>query len=44
VYPPEACIDPEWFMLAVSMREIGEVREEVMEWERDKVRPLVPVA
>jgi saccharopine dehydrogenase-like NADP-dependent oxidoreductase len=44
VYPPEACIDPEWFMLAVSMREIGEVREEVMEWERDKIRALVPVA
>jgi saccharopine dehydrogenase (NAD+, L-lysine-forming) len=30
VYPPEACIDPEWFLSAVSMRDIGEVNEQVI--------------
>ena len=30
VYPPEACIDPEWFLSAVSMRNIGEVNEQVI--------------
>jgi saccharopine dehydrogenase-like NADP-dependent oxidoreductase len=31
VYPPEACIDPEWFLQAVTMRDIGDVVEEVIE-------------
>jgi len=31
VYPPEACIDPEWFLLAVSARNIGTVEERVIE-------------
>ncbi len=31
VYPPEACIDPEWFLLAVSARNIGAVEERVIE-------------
>ncbi len=31
VYPPEACIDPEWFLQAVAMRNIGDVAEEVIE-------------
>jgi saccharopine dehydrogenase (NAD+, L-lysine-forming) len=31
VYPPEACIDPEWFLQAVTMRNIGDVVEEVIE-------------
>jgi saccharopine dehydrogenase (NAD+, L-lysine-forming) len=44
VHPPEACIDPEWFLLAVSMRELGEVHEEVLDWNREERRPLVPVA
>ena len=44
VYPPEACIDPEWFLLGVSMRELGEVHEEVLAWDRAERRPLVPVA
>jgi saccharopine dehydrogenase-like NADP-dependent oxidoreductase len=30
VYPPEACIEPEWFLTAVSMRDIGEVEERVV--------------
>jgi hypothetical protein len=42
VYPPEACIDPDWFLLAVSMRSLGEVSEEVLDWEREE-RPLVPL-
>ena len=42
VYPPEACIDPDWFLLAVSMRSLGEISEEVLDWEREE-RPLVPL-
>jgi saccharopine dehydrogenase-like NADP-dependent oxidoreductase len=44
VYPPEACIEPEWFLLGVSMRELGEVNEEVLDWDRVERPPLVPVA
>ena len=33
VFPPEACLDPEWFLTAVSMRDIGVVKEELLEWE-----------
>jgi len=29
VLPPEACIEPEWFLTAVSMRDIGEVEEKI---------------
>jgi saccharopine dehydrogenase (NAD+, L-lysine-forming) len=43
VYPPEACIDPEWFLLAVSMRDLGEVHEEVLEWEREDRPSMVAV-
>jgi saccharopine dehydrogenase-like NADP-dependent oxidoreductase len=32
VWPPEACLDPEWFFLAVDARQIGQVREEVLDW------------
>ena len=35
VFPPEACLDPEWFLAAVAMRDIGEVMEEIFEWERE---------
>jgi saccharopine dehydrogenase (NAD+, L-lysine-forming) len=31
VYPPEACIDPEWFLSAVAMRDVGEVQEHVVQ-------------
>lgn len=30
VYPPEACIEPEWFLSAVNMRNIAEVKEQVV--------------
>lgn len=43
VYPPEACIDPDWFLLAVAMRNLGDVTEEVLDWERQERRPLVPL-
>ena len=33
VYPPEACLEPEWFLGAVTMRNIGEVKEELLEWQ-----------
>lgn len=33
VFPPEACLDPEWFLAAVTMRNIGTVREELLEWD-----------
>jgi len=34
VWPPEACIDAEWFLQAIDMRQIGEVREEIFtDWE-----------
>jgi saccharopine dehydrogenase (NAD+, L-lysine-forming) len=30
VFPPEACIEPEWFLSAVTMRDIGDVQEQVV--------------
>jgi saccharopine dehydrogenase (NAD+, L-lysine-forming) len=30
VLPPEACIEPEWFLSAVTMRDIGEVEETIV--------------
>jgi saccharopine dehydrogenase (NAD+, L-lysine-forming) len=34
VWPPEACVDAEWFLQAIDMRHIGEVREEIFtDWE-----------
>jgi saccharopine dehydrogenase (NAD+, L-lysine-forming) len=30
-YPPEACVDPEWFLAAVSTRNVGEVQEQVIQ-------------
>lgn len=35
VWPPEACIDPEWFLQAIDMRNIGSVEEQMLEWERE---------
>ena len=37
VYPPEAkgVLDPELFLRAIEMRQLGEVREEVLDWDRD---------
>lgn len=31
VHPPERCLDPEWFLQAVDVRNIGKVIEEVVE-------------
>jgi saccharopine dehydrogenase-like NADP-dependent oxidoreductase len=31
VHPPEACIDPEWFFLAVSNRNVGKVHEQIIQ-------------
>lgn len=31
VYPPEACVDPEWFLSAVDARDIADVEEEVIQ-------------
>jgi saccharopine dehydrogenase-like NADP-dependent oxidoreductase len=30
-FPPEACIDPEWFLAAVATRDIGDVQEEIVQ-------------
>jgi saccharopine dehydrogenase-like NADP-dependent oxidoreductase len=31
VYPPEACVEPEWFLAAVTARDIGEVEERIVQ-------------
>lgn len=35
VWPPEACIDPEWFLSAVDMRHLGDIEEQVFDWDRE---------
>ena len=35
VWPPEACIDPQWFLSAVDMRHVGSVDEQVLDWDRE---------
>jgi saccharopine dehydrogenase-like NADP-dependent oxidoreductase len=42
VFPPEArgVLDPELFLRAIEMRQIGDVREELLDWDRDEA-PLV---
>lgn len=34
VYPPEACIEPEWFLTAIEQRHLGEIEEQVLDWDR----------
>jgi saccharopine dehydrogenase (NAD+, L-lysine-forming) len=34
VWPPEACIEPEWFLSALDQRQIGDIEEQVLEWDR----------
>lgn len=34
VWPPEACIDPEWFLSAIERRHIGTIEEQVFDWDR----------
>jgi saccharopine dehydrogenase (NAD+, L-lysine-forming) len=36
VFPPEACIDPEPFLSAIDMRQLGEIEEQVLEWDREE--------
>lgn len=31
VYPPEACVEPEWFLAAVAARRIGDVEERIIQ-------------
>jgi saccharopine dehydrogenase-like NADP-dependent oxidoreductase len=40
VFPPEArgVLDPELFLRAIEMRNIGEIREELLEWHREDSR------
>jgi saccharopine dehydrogenase (NAD+, L-lysine-forming) len=42
VFPPEApgVLDPELFLRAVEMRQIGNIEEQILDWERDKA-PMV---
>jgi saccharopine dehydrogenase-like NADP-dependent oxidoreductase len=35
VWPPEACIEPEWFLAAVDMRHLGDIEEQAFDWDRD---------
>ncbi len=35
VWPPEACIEPEWFLSALDQRQIGDIEEQVLEWDRE---------
>ncbi len=37
VWPPEACIDPERFLSAVNMRHVGEIDEQITDWDRERV-------
>jgi saccharopine dehydrogenase-like NADP-dependent oxidoreductase len=42
VFPPEArgVIDPEMFLQAVEMRNIGEIQEELIDWHREESREM----
>ncbi len=37
VWPPEACIEPEWFLAAVQRRNIATIDEQLFDWEREPV-------
>jgi saccharopine dehydrogenase (NAD+, L-lysine-forming) len=38
VWPPEACIEPEWFLSAIEQRKLGEIDEQVLDWDREESR------
>jgi len=38
VWPPEACIEPEWFLSAIDHRHVGEIEEQVLDWDREDSR------
>lgn len=42
VWPPEACIEPEWFLSAIDQRHLGEIEERVLDWEREDSRAETP--
>jgi saccharopine dehydrogenase (NAD+, L-lysine-forming) len=44
VYPPEArgVLDPELFLRAVEMRQIGDIQEQMFDWDRDETRMVAP--
>lgn len=35
VWPPEACVEPEFFLQAVDARKLGDIQEQVLEWDRE---------
>jgi saccharopine dehydrogenase (NAD+, L-lysine-forming) len=37
VWPPEACLEPEWFLQAIDTRKIGQIEEQLLDWDRDEV-------
>jgi len=38
VWPPEGCIDPEWFLMAIDQRQLGRIDEQVLDWDREGTR------
>ena len=36
VWPPEACMEPEWFLSAIEQRRLGEIEEAVLDWDREE--------
>jgi lysine 6-dehydrogenase len=36
VWPPEACIEPEWFLAAVDKRKLGDIDEQMLDWDREE--------
>lgn len=42
VWPPEACIEPEWFLSAIERRHIGTIEEQMFDWDRAGEVSAVP--
>jgi saccharopine dehydrogenase (NAD+, L-lysine-forming) len=42
VWPPEACIEPEWFLSAVERRQIGDIEEQLLDWDREATATGAP--
>ena len=38
VYPPEVCIEPEWFLSAIDQRHLGEIDQQLLDWDREESR------
>lgn len=36
VWPPEACIEPEWFLAAVDARKLGDIEEQLIAWDSEE--------